>query len=90
MFFFFFFTVCVSRLVYTNTSPKVFAVVISVVPSNRERLQTDEAVRVLRQLDGVPFQSHLVHVGPDVVTAVTFAECLICDCCYLVILQGTK
>ena len=56
------------------------ALVTSVVPSNRESLQTNEAVGVLRKLDGIPVQSHLVQVGPDVVTGVTFAECLICYC----------
>lgn len=72
---------------YTDQRPplKVYlfekhALVISVVPSNRERLQTDEAVGVLRQHYGVPIQSHLVHVGPDVETGVSFAERLICYC----------
>lgn len=49
-----------------------------VVPSKRKRQQTDEAVGVLGQLDGVPIQPHLFHVGADVVTGVTFAECLVC------------
>lgn len=69
--------------ILTLTHPQVYlcqkpALVFSVVPSDRERLQTDEAVGVLRQCDGIPIQSHLVHVGPDVVTGVAFAECLIC------------
>ncbi len=67
---------------YTELShlPLTNACFISVVPSDREGLQADEAVRVPRQHDGVPVQSHLVHVGPDVVAGVPFAERLICYC----------
>lgn len=57
-----------------------FFVVILVVPANRERQQANEALRVLRQLKGVPVQSHLVQVGSDVVAGVTFAECLVRYC----------
>jgi len=64
-----------------------FSFLISVVPADRERLQADEAVGVLRQLDGVSIQPHLVQVEPDVVAGVTFAECLICNCGDLVVLQ---
>lgn len=59
------------------------------VPSNGKRLQADEAVGVLLQLDGIPIQSHLVHVGPDVVTGVASAERLISYCGYVIVLQMT-
>lgn len=61
-------------LVYPNIK---LAVVIS-VPSHREGMQTDKAVGVVPQPYWIPVQSHLIHVGSDVVAAVTFAECLIC------------
>ena len=54
--------------------------VISVVPSDREGLQADEAIGVLRQHHRVPVQPHLVHVGSDVITGVPSAERLICYC----------
>lgn len=59
----------------------------SVVPAHRERLQTDEAVRVVCQHDGIPVKPHLFHFGPHVVAGVALAECLIRYCCYLVVLQ---
>lgn len=62
----------------------------SVVPAHRESLQTDEAVRVVCQHDWIPVKSHLLHFGPHVVAGVPLAECLICYCCYLVVLQKTK
>lgn len=66
-------------LTYARVYPHMkLALVISVVPSNRERTQTDKAVGVVCQVDWIPIQSHLVHVGPDVVTGVAFAEGLIC------------
>lgn len=61
--------------------------VISVVPSHWEGMQTDKAVGVFPQLYWIPIQSHLIHVGSDVVAAVTFAERLICYWWYLVVLQ---
>lgn len=64
---------CILQMVFSLSVYPHFLV----VPSDRESLQTDEAVRVHGQLDGVPVQSHLVHVGTDVVTGVTFAERLV-------------
>lgn len=52
-------------------------------------MQTDEAVGMIGQYDGVPIQSHLIHVAPYVVTGVSFAERLICYRCDLVVLQET-
>lgn len=58
-----------------------------VVPAHRERLQTDEAVRVVCQHDGIPVKPHLFHFGPHVVAGVPLAERLVRYCCYLVVLQ---
>lgn len=81
--YFYYLCICILQFTQNSPPPEVYlcqkhALVISVVPADRQRMQTDEAVRVLRQLQGVPIQSHLVHVGPDVVTGVAFAERLIC------------
>lgn len=62
----------------------------SVVPAHRERLQTDETIRVVCQHDWIPVKSHLIHFGPHVVAGVPLAECLIRYCSYLVVLQKTK
>lgn len=61
-----------------------------VVPAQRERLQTDEAVRVVCQHDWIPVKPHLIHFAPHVVAGVPLAECLIRYCCDLVVLQQAK
>lgn len=53
-------------------------------------MQTDEAVWVVCQHNGIPVKPHLVHFGPHVVAGVSLAECLIGYCCYLVVLQKKK
>lgn len=58
------------------------------VEADGKRSETDEAVWVLSEYDGVPVQSHLQHAVPDVVCVVALAESFVRHGGYIIILHG--